>query len=136
MDAYQLHAALPSWRPTTARLGLVEFLLAVTDGPDAVPPAERPATFDNDGTLACEKPRTALAEFLIAESAAQLSSATGAGGQQVLRELGALFEGHSATEYERPQLFSCWTGVVAAVEALGRGTPRPSSARVPDLRAR
>ena len=102
MDAYQLHAALPSWRPTTARRRLVEFLLAVTDGPDAVPPAERLATFDNDGTLACEKPRTALAEFLIAESAAQLSPDTGApGGQQVLRELGALFEGQSATEYER-----------------------------------
>ena len=48
----------------------MDFLVRVTLGPDAVPPAERVATFDNDGTLACEKPRTALAAFLEAESIA------------------------------------------------------------------
>ena len=69
MDAMAMESALPSWRPGANRQAIVDFLRSVTDGPDAVPPAERLATFDNDGTLACEKPRTALAAFLVQQSA-------------------------------------------------------------------
>ncbi|CCH76481.1 putative nonspecific acid phosphatase [Nostocoides japonicum T1-X7] len=48
---------LSSWRDTPTRAALVEFVERVTgDGPDAIPPEERIATFDNDGTLWCEKP--------------------------------------------------------------------------------
>jgi haloacid dehalogenase-like hydrolase len=49
---------LPSWNDGPAKQGLVSFVEKVTkDGsPAFVPPAERIATFDNDGTLWCEQP--------------------------------------------------------------------------------
>jgi phosphoglycolate phosphatase-like HAD superfamily hydrolase len=50
--------ALESWNDGAAKRAIVEFVGRVTrDGsPDFVPPAERIATFDNDGTLWAEKP--------------------------------------------------------------------------------
>jgi phosphoglycolate phosphatase-like HAD superfamily hydrolase len=54
------HAAdsLPSWNDGAAKKSVVEFVAKVTKegGPDFVPPAERIAVFDNDGTLWCEQP--------------------------------------------------------------------------------
>lgn len=49
---------LPSWRFGKARDAIVEFVNAVTvqGGADFVPPPERIAVFDNDGTLWCEQP--------------------------------------------------------------------------------
>ncbi len=49
---------LRSWNETPARQAIVEFVGRVTaeGGADYVPPAERIAVFDNDGTLSCEKP--------------------------------------------------------------------------------
>ena len=49
---------LPSWRDTPTKQAILEFVAAVTteDGSDYVPPAERIAVFDNDGTLWCEQP--------------------------------------------------------------------------------
>ena len=49
---------LASWNDTAAREGIVSFVEAVTDpaSPDFVPPPERIAVFDNDGTLWSEKP--------------------------------------------------------------------------------
>ena len=49
---------LPSWNDTQAKKTILDFVAAVTDeqGPDYVPPVERIATFDNDGTLWCEHP--------------------------------------------------------------------------------
>lgn len=48
----------PSWNETAAKKALLEFVDRVTreDSPDFVPPAERIATFDNDGTLWSEQP--------------------------------------------------------------------------------
>jgi len=50
--------ALPSWNDGKAKQSIVEFVKAVTTpgSADFVPPAERIATFDNDGTLWAEKP--------------------------------------------------------------------------------
>jgi phosphoglycolate phosphatase-like HAD superfamily hydrolase len=50
--------ALPSWNETAARKNIVTFVERVTKqgSPDFVPPAERIATFDNDGTLWAEQP--------------------------------------------------------------------------------
>ena len=47
-----------SWRAGPLRDTLLSFIDAVTDpgDPRYVPPAERLAVFDNDGTLWCEKP--------------------------------------------------------------------------------
>lgn len=49
---------LASWNNTPARQAIVDFVNAVSDpdGEQFVPPPERVATFDNDGTLWCEKP--------------------------------------------------------------------------------
>ena len=51
-------ATLASWNDTPATRAIVEFVERVTQegGADYVPPAERIAVFDNDGTLWCEKP--------------------------------------------------------------------------------
>ncbi len=50
--------ALPSWNDTAPRKAIVAFVERVTKqgSPDFVPPAERIATFDNDGTLWAEQP--------------------------------------------------------------------------------
>jgi phosphoserine phosphatase len=49
---------LPSWNGGAAKQAILEFVEAVTTegGPDYVPPTERIATFDNDGTLWVESP--------------------------------------------------------------------------------
>ncbi|UVF21616.1 haloacid dehalogenase-like hydrolase [Microvirga terrae] len=49
---------LPSWNEGPARSAILDFVARVTveGGPDYVPPSERIATFDNDGTLWCEQP--------------------------------------------------------------------------------
>jgi phosphoglycolate phosphatase-like HAD superfamily hydrolase len=49
---------LLSWNDTPAKGAILDFVAAVTNesGPDYVPPEERIAVFDNDGTLWCEKP--------------------------------------------------------------------------------
>ncbi|MEQ8848021.1 HAD family hydrolase [Botrimarina sp.] len=49
---------LPSWNDTPAKQAIVDFVQRVTDrsGDHFVPPAERIATFDNDGTLWAEQP--------------------------------------------------------------------------------
>jgi len=51
-------AALPSWQDAEARRAIVGFVQTVTDptSSDYVPPAERVAVFDNDGTLWSEQP--------------------------------------------------------------------------------
>jgi haloacid dehalogenase-like hydrolase len=49
---------LPSWNEGAAKRAIVDFVTDVTSegGPKFVPPGERIATFDNDGTLWAEQP--------------------------------------------------------------------------------
>src|SRR5215472_16353993 len=49
---------LPSWNEGAAKASIVSFVRATTDAasPDYMQPAERIATFDNDGTLWSEQP--------------------------------------------------------------------------------
>ena len=58
---------LASWNDTPARAAILDFVARVTtDGsPDFVPPAERIAVFDNDGTLWCEKPMPIELVFIL-----------------------------------------------------------------------
>jgi phosphoserine phosphatase len=58
---------LASWNDTPTRAAIVDFVGRVTaeGGPDFVPPSERIATFDNDGTLWCEKPLYVQADFVL-----------------------------------------------------------------------
>jgi phosphoserine phosphatase len=54
----QQRAPLPSWNDGPARKAILDFVARVTreGGPDFVPPAERIAAFDHDGTLWAEQP--------------------------------------------------------------------------------
>jgi len=57
---------LPTWNEGPAKQGIIDFVKAVTDkgSGNYVPPEERIATFDNDGTLICEKPCYVQMQFL------------------------------------------------------------------------
>jgi hypothetical protein len=58
---------LASWNDTPARAAIVDFVERVTTegGPHFISPAERVATFDNDGTLWCEKPMPIELGFIL-----------------------------------------------------------------------
>jgi phosphoserine phosphatase len=58
---------LGSWNEGAAKSAIVDFVARVTKegGKDYVAPAERIATFDNDGTLWCEQPLQVQILFLI-----------------------------------------------------------------------
>jgi hypothetical protein len=108
---------LPSWRPGTTRDALVAFVDAVLD----VPPAERIACFDNDGTLWCERPTYVQFDFFVdalksavqadpsksetPEFAALLSGDHAAIGdlglERVALALTSLFDGISPEEFTR-----------------------------------
>ncbi|RMI33988.1 HAD family hydrolase [Nocardia stercoris] len=58
--------ALSAWRDAPAKSAIVDFVGRVTrPGSDFVPPAERVAVFDNDGTLWCEKPAYVQLDFIV-----------------------------------------------------------------------
>jgi hypothetical protein len=58
VQAFAQTDPLPSWNDTSTKQAIVGFVDRVTKagGPDFVAPAERIATFDNDGTLWVEQP--------------------------------------------------------------------------------
>ena len=58
---------LPSWNDGAAKARIVAFVNAVSEpgGKDFVPPAERIAVFDNDGTLWSEQPMYFQALFVL-----------------------------------------------------------------------
>jgi hypothetical protein len=60
-------APLPSWNDGAAKQAILNFVAAVTreGSADFVPPAERIATFDNDGTLWCEHPMYVQLAFVL-----------------------------------------------------------------------
>ena len=58
---------LSSWNDGSVKQAIVAFVAKVTQqgSPDFVPPAERIATFDNDGTLWCEQPMYVQLAFVL-----------------------------------------------------------------------
>jgi haloacid dehalogenase-like hydrolase len=87
---------LPSWRESTAKQAVVEFVAAVTDpgSPDFVAGRDRVAVFDNDGTLWTEQPVYAQLVFAL-DRAAELGHPASleelrAGGMPALMSLLAL----------------------------------------------
>lgn len=99
MDAGQLGRLMPAWAEGPVKDALTAFLVEATQGSGALPVPERVAAFDNDGTMACEKPQTALAAFLDAQTQGQGSAAPAQSGHEVLHELGRLFRGQTTAEY-------------------------------------
>ena len=84
---------LSSWRETSTRASIEEFVAAVTDprSPDFVQESERVAVFDNDGTLWTEQPAYAQLVFAL-DRAGELGHPTSledlhAGGMAALLEL-------------------------------------------------
>jgi phosphoserine phosphatase len=59
---------LASWNEGPARAAILDFVARVRE---SVPPRERVAVFDNDGTIWCERPDYAQAEFLFSELGAR-----------------------------------------------------------------
>jgi len=67
--------ALPNWRDGATKTAVLDFVRTVTEPGEAfVPPSERVATFDNDGTLWCEKPMYPQADFLVRRWAEQVTA--------------------------------------------------------------
>jgi phosphoserine phosphatase len=61
-----MKAALESWRDTPTRAAIEAYVSEVTgDGAEALPPDERVAVFDNDGTLWSEKPMPVQLDYTI-----------------------------------------------------------------------
>ena len=58
---------LSLWNDTPAKKAIINYVNAVTNSknPDFVPQADRIATFDNDGTLWCEKPMYIQLDFIL-----------------------------------------------------------------------
>jgi phosphoglycolate phosphatase-like HAD superfamily hydrolase len=73
--AAQSSDPLPSWNDGSARQAIIDFVEAVTTegGADYVAPADRIATFDNDGTLWFEHPLYTQAMFALDRMAALAS---------------------------------------------------------------
>ncbi|MGT2436369.1 HAD family hydrolase [Bradyrhizobium betae] len=73
---------LPSWNDGAAKTAITGFVAGVTKdgGADFVPPAERIAVFDNDGTLWCEQP--AYFQFAFGLDSVKAMAATHPGWKQ------------------------------------------------------
>jgi phosphoserine phosphatase len=81
--------SLASWNDGAARTAILEFVDRVTEegGADYVPPAERVAVLDNDGTLWCEKPTYFQALFVFARLGEAVASQPELGEQPVVKAL-------------------------------------------------
>jgi phosphoserine phosphatase len=75
---------LPSWNHGPARTAILDFVARATD---SVPPPERIAVFDNDGTLWCERPAYAQALFLLAALRTQAAEQPELARQPVVQAL-------------------------------------------------
>ena len=66
-NAFAQSDPLPSWNDGAAKKAIVEFVQATTTqgSPKFVPPAERIATFDQDGTLWVEQPMYAQVMYCL-----------------------------------------------------------------------
>jgi phosphoserine phosphatase len=74
---------LPSWSPSDAKSAVLEFVESVTrPGASYVPPPERIATFDNDGTLWCEKPMPIQFDFILRRLSEMAQADPGLRGRQ------------------------------------------------------
>ncbi len=77
MTPAEMHAALASWRDSPARTAIVDFLQLVTQGSTALPVELRVAAFDDDGTLAPERPVSSLGAFIGSITAQHLETPPG-----------------------------------------------------------
>jgi phosphoserine phosphatase len=67
---HRISNPLSSWRDGATRQTILDFVDAVSSGPNAIPAAERIAVFDNDGTLWAEKPMPVELHYVVEKWAA------------------------------------------------------------------
>jgi hypothetical protein len=84
---------LPSWRAGKTRDAILAFLERV----DEIPPGDRVAVFDNDGTMWCEKPNYTQLEFLVVELRAAITADPSLADKA---EFGAILDGDMAADRE------------------------------------
>jgi len=72
MTAPRISGGLASWNDGPAAAAIRNFVgrVAIEGSPEFVPPDERVAVFDNDGTLWCEKPMPIQLDFILRRLAA------------------------------------------------------------------
>ena len=96
---------LPSWNDGPAKQAIIAFVQATTDqaSPKFVPPAERIATFDQDGTLWVEHPMYTRVMFALDRVQATGPGRTRSGrtsrSSRALRRPGGDGEVHAATTW-------------------------------------
>jgi len=114
-------SGLSSWRDGPAKVAILEFVAHVAD---RVPPEDRVAVFDNDGTLWCEKPMPIQLDFILRQLVEM------ADADPVLRErqpwraayerdyawLGALMEQHYAGDDSNVRVLAA--GILAAYDGI------------------
>ena len=109
MTPASMHAALASWRDAPARTAVVDFLQLVTQVVTAVPVSMRVAAFDDDGTLAPERPVSSLGAFIDSISAERAEtpaedgtpgSAPGAAHAGPQERAATWFAGRTVQEFE------------------------------------
>jgi phosphoserine phosphatase len=75
-ETKEMSMSLESWNDTATKQAILDFVAAAADesGPDYIPPAERIAAFDNDGTLWVEQPAPAQTGFLFGKLVERVKS--------------------------------------------------------------
>ncbi len=109
---------LPSWNDTGTRQNILGFIQAVTTPGSGkfVPPIERIATFDNDGTLWLEKPVYIQLQFVLGvlgKLAAEKPELRDRQPYKVIYERDMAWLGGLAKDYEKGEL----SGIIALMSA-------------------
>jgi len=119
-------AQLGSWNDGPVKNAIIDFVTRVTtpNGPDLVPPAERIATFDNDGTLWLEKPMYIQLEHglrAIAKAAAEKPGLRDRQPFKAVYEKDMAWLGKAAADYAKGDpsgIFTLVTGVAEVLEGI------------------
>jgi phosphoserine phosphatase len=112
---------LASWRDTPTREAILDF---VARAHDEVPPEERVAVFDNDGTLWCEKPMPIQLDFILRRLASMAEHDPALRDRQPWKAaferdygwLGAVVQQHYAGDETNVQILAA--GILAAYDGL------------------
>ncbi|HSU34101.1 MAG TPA: HAD family hydrolase [Propionibacteriaceae bacterium] len=118
--------ALSSWRDGSARQAIIDFVAHTcgADGSTAVPPEERVAVFDNDGTLWCEKPMPIQLDFILRRLAEMVAAQPELAAEQPWRAVserdhgwfGALMDEHYAGDDTNVRLLA--RGILTAYAGI------------------
>jgi hypothetical protein len=121
--------ALVSWSEGKAKDAILDFVKrATTPGPEFVAPADRIATFDNDGMLWVEQPLSPQFDFVFAKWADEIKADPSLAAQQpykaIIERDPAFFAGIAIQDPEVvvTLLKACWSTTMTA--SVSSPTPR------------